>query len=177
LVVPAARGPAVADEPFQVGKRLGDREAPLGRAEVGAEEVEGDLVGRAQLVSQGRGCLIQPGAMVRDQLARAAGGVVNRVAVARVDDPRRELDRALEGGEVVAERVGPAFGIEADRGRDLVQQVVAGDQHAVAQETEMAVRVARKLDDRPPAHLAALVEQVRIDRVADERRECMSLLD
>src|SRR5438874_7407071 len=41
----------------------------------------------------------------------------------------------------------------------------------------MPVRVPGQLDDAPAVEVAALVEQVRVERVADERRKGMALLD
>src|SRR5207247_9741380 len=111
------------------------------------------------------------------QLLRPSRGVTDRLAVARIDDAWRELDRALERADVVAERVGPTFGIEADRRGDPVQQMVAGDQHALAQEAEVPVCMARQFDDLPAGERAPLVEQVRVAGVPDEGRERMSLLD
>jgi DNA repair photolyase len=111
---------------------------------------------------------------VLEQLSRASGRVVDRFTVARVDDPGRDLDRALERCEVVAERIGAAVGIEADRRRDPPEQMVAADQHAVTEKAEMPVGVSGQLDDVPARKLASFVEQLWIDRVADERRERMA---
>jgi len=91
--------------------------------------------------------------------------------VSRVDDARRELDRALEGSEVIPEWVGTAFRIETDRRGNLLQQMVTADQHIVTEKAEMSVGVARQLDDVPAGKLASLVEQLRVDRVAHERGE------
>ncbi len=55
--------------------------------------------------------------------------------------------------------------------------MIAPDQHAVAEEPKVAVGMAGKLENLPAADLTALVEQVGIDRVADERRERVSLDD
>jgi DNA repair photolyase len=112
--------------------------------------------------------------VVLEQLSRASGRVVDGFAVARVDDPGRELDRALERCEVVAERIGAAVGIEADRRRDPSEQMVAADQHAVTEKAEMPVGVSGQLDDVPARKLASFVEQLWIERVADERRERMA---
>ena len=55
--------------------------------------------------------------------------------------------------------------------------MVAADEHAVAEEAEVPVRVPGEIEDRPAVELAALVEQLRVAREADERRESMALLD
>ena len=80
--------------------------------------------------------------MVLDQRLGAACGVADRLPMTSVCDPRREGDRPLERGEIVAERIRPALGVEADRWRDVEQEVVAGNQDAVAEEAQMPVRVS-----------------------------------
>ena len=77
--------------------------------------------------------------------------------------------------EVVAERVRPCLGIEPDGRRDRAEQVVAGDQHAVALEADVAVRVAGELEHAPAVDLVAFAEQLRVAREADEGRERMAL--
>ena len=152
-------------------QRLRDREAALCRRQGVAEELQRDLVARLRLGAQRRLSRGQPRAVVFDQLARAGGWIGNRLAVARVDDVRGELDRPFERGQVIAERIGPALRIEADRRRDAAEQVVAADQDAVAEKAEMAVRVARQLEDLPSRDYAPLVDQVRAFGEADERRK------
>ena len=81
--------------------------------------------------------------MVFLQLARASGGIVDRLPVTGQRDPRLELDRAVERSEVVAERIGPARGPEPDGRRDAAEQMIRGDEHAVADKAELTVRVTR----------------------------------
>src|SRR5215468_12277970 len=115
--------------------------------------------------------------MMFDQLAGAAGGILDRLAVSRIEDAWGELDRPLERLEVVAERIRTAVRVEADGGRDRPQQMVAGDQDAVAQEPQLAVGMPRQLDHLPAGERAALVQEIRIERVLDERREHVTLFD
>ena len=109
--------------------------------------------------------------MVLQDLSRAPGGIGDDVVVAGKRQAGRELDRSLERGEVVAQRVGPRVRVEADRRRDLLQQVVARDEHAVAQEADVPVRVARELEHLPAVHLVSLLQPLGVAREADERRE------
>jgi len=177
LGVTAPCGPALAHDSFQVRERLRDGKAALRRAQLLAEEGQRDLVGRPGLVRERCRRLVEASAVVLDQLARPRACVVDRVAVPGVDDARRQLDRALERREVVAERVGATLGIETDGGRDPAQQVVATDENAVAEKSEMAVGVSGKLDDVPTLELTALVQELGVDRVADEWREGVALHD
>src|SRR5437899_2997850 len=82
---------------------------------------------------------VEPAAVVKDDLSRARGRVGDRLAVPRERKARRELDRPLEGVEVVAERIGARLGVEPDRRRDRGEQVVAGDEHAVALEADVPI--------------------------------------
>src|SRR5437016_5472156 len=115
--------------------------------------------------------------MVADDLSRARGRVVDRFAVARIDDPRRELDRSLQRAQVVTERVRAAFRVEADGRSDAREQVIAADQLTVPKKTEMSVSVTRQFDDTPAVELAPLVQKLGIAGEADERRERVPLLD
>ena len=99
--------------------------------------------------------------VVLDDLAGAAGRVVDRLAVPRQGQPRRELGDALQRGDEVAERVRAAIRVEADGRRDPREEMVACDQHAVLQEADVPVGVAGKLEDAPAGDLVALAERVR----------------
>src|SRR4051794_3771864 len=113
-----------------------------------------------------------------DELFRTPHRVADRLAVAGIDDTRCQLDRALERVEVIAQWIGAALGIQADRRRDRLQEMIAADQHAVvAQETDVPVRMSWQLDDLPGGKRAALVQQVRAACIPDEGRERMALLD
>ena len=107
--------------------------------------------------------------MVLLQLARSTCRILDRVAVPGQRDPRIELDRPVERREVVAERVGPARGPEPDRGRDPLEQVIRGDEHAVAQEAQLPVRVPGRSDQLPPVDVLAGLDEDRVTLVADER--------
>jgi DNA repair photolyase len=177
LVVPAAPGPAFPDEPLQVRERLRHRKAPLRGAQLRPEETEGDLVRAARLLREHGRRLLEPCAVVSDQLTGSAGGIRDRFAVPGIDDAGCELDRPLERREVVAERIRPALRVEPDRRRDLLQQMVTADEDAVAQEADMPVGVTRQLDDVPPTDMAPLVQQLGVECVADEGREGVAFLD
>ena len=123
-------GPILEHEPLEVGERLGDGEPPRGGLQVRAEEVERELVARARAVGERGLGHPEPLAVVLDQLVCAPHGILDRLAVTGQSNARRELDRALERPQVVAERVGPARGPEADRRRDSAEQVVGRDEHA-----------------------------------------------
>src|SRR6266480_4115765 len=90
LAVPAPRGPAVADEPLEVRQRLRNRKPALCRPELVAEQGQGDLVGGALLVGESRGRRVEPPMMMLDQLPGTRSGILDRFAVARIDDARRE---------------------------------------------------------------------------------------
>ena len=60
-----------------------------------------------------------------------------------------ELDRPLEGAEVIPERVRSARGPEAHGRRDPREQVIGCDQHAVVEQRQLAVGVARRRDELP----------------------------
>src|SRR6266545_1326001 len=160
-----------------MGKRLGDRKTALRRAQLLTEERERDLVGGASFARERGLGGVEPPPVVLDQLAGAPGGILDRLPVSRVYNAWRELDRPLQRREVVAERIRTAFRVEADRRRDSAEDMVAPDQDAVAQKAQVPVGVARQLDHAPVLQVAALVEQLRIDRIADERRERVTLHD
>src|ERR1051325_7443666 len=109
--------------------------------------------------------------MVLADLVAPAGRILDRLAVAGKRQSRSELDRALERGEVLAERVGARVGIEAHGRRDRAEQVIAGNEDAVAQQAEMAVCVTGQLEDLPTGDLFALPDRPRVAREADERAE------
>src|SRR5437870_1935142 len=92
-------------EVLEMGQRLGDGETALRGAELGAEDGQRDVVAGLGLWPKRRARHCEATLVVPDQIARAAGRVPNRPAVPWVHDPRRELDRALERREIVAERV------------------------------------------------------------------------
>ena len=76
----------------------------------------------------------------------------------------------LERAEVVAERVGPARGPEPDRRRDRREQVVGGDQDAVLEQRQLAVRVPRGGDDLPAVERVAVVDEHGVgDRLMNGR--------
>ena len=55
--------------------------------------------------------------------------------------------------------------------------MVARNEYAVAKEAEVPVGMTGELEGLPTADLAAFVQQLGVDRVADERREGVSLHD
>ena len=92
------------------------------------EEIVRDLVAGARLAAErGLGAVEPVGVVVGDRRA-ARRRIGDGYAVAAVRDARRELGDEPERVEVVAERVGPALGIEPDRGRDRREERVARDQ-------------------------------------------------
>ena len=103
------------------------------------------------------------------ELARATGGILDRLAVAGQRDAGCELDRPVERGEVVAERIGAAGRPQADRRRDPPEEVIRGDEHAVAQQAQLPVGVARRGDELPAVDVLARLDEDRIPLVADER--------
>ena len=107
--------------------------------------------------------------MVLDQLAGAADGVDDRVAVAGKRDLGRQLDRPLERLEEVAERIGPAGRPEPDGRRDPAEQVVGRDEHAPLQQAELPVGVPGRGDELPAVEAVAVVDEDRVALEADER--------
>src|SRR5215208_5159582 len=167
--VTGARGAALVDEPLEVRERLGDGKAPRGRAQLAPEELERDLIAAARRAAERGLGLVEPAPVVLDQGLGAGDRIGDRLAVAGVGDPRRELADAAERAEVVAERVGPAVGPPADGRRDRIEQEVGADEHAVAEQRDVAVGVPGHLEHAPAVDLVALVQQVRVAYEADER--------
>ena len=87
--------------------------------------------------------------MVGDQLPGPARRIVDRIAVPGQREPRVERDRRLERAEIVAERVGPAPRPEPHGRRDPAEEMVGGDEHAVAQQHQLAVGMAGRGDGLP----------------------------
>ena len=73
-------------------ERLGDREAPLGGAKLAGEEDVRELVPAPRPAAERRLGLVEPLAVVLDDLAGATGRVVDRLAVPGQSEPRRELE-------------------------------------------------------------------------------------
>ena len=107
--------------------------------------------------------------MVFLQLSRAARRILDRIPVAGQRNPRRQLDRPVERREVVAQRIGTARRPEPDRRRDPPEQMIRGDQHAVAKEAELPVGVTGCGDELPAVDLLARLDEDRVALVADER--------
>jgi hypothetical protein len=170
-------GAAFERETLEVRERLGDREPAGSGLEVVAEQRKGDLVGAARLLAERGRRGRQAVAMVGDQLAGATDRVAQRIPVARERERRAEVDRRAQRVEVVPERVGAARRPEADRGRDPVEEVVGGDEHAVPQQHQLAVGVARRGDRLPAVHDVARVEEPGVALEADERPVGRALLD
>src|SRR5437899_7879216 len=84
---------------------LGDREAARRGCQVRAEERKRQLVGCPRLVVQHRGELVEPLAMVLDQLDRPPERILERVAVTREGQPRSPLRQLVESPQVVTERI------------------------------------------------------------------------
>ena len=160
---------ALVHEPLEVRERLCDREASSSRGEIGTEEGEREHVARLWLGRERRNGLFETHAVVLLQLLRATGRILDRLAVAGQRDPGRELDRAVECGEVVAERVGAAGRPETDGRRDPAEEVISRDEDAVAHETELPVRVAGRRDQLPAVDVLACLDENRVALVADER--------
>ena len=78
---------ALVHEPLEVRERLGDREAASSRGEIGAEEGERQLVSGLRLSRERRDGFLETHAVMLLQLAGAADGIVDRVAVAGERDP------------------------------------------------------------------------------------------
>ena len=150
-------------------ERLGDRETAPRSRQVGAEERERELVAGLRLGPSAATVSSSRTRMVLLQLARASGRILDRLAVAGQRDPRRELDRAVERREVVAERIGPARRPEPDRRRDPAEQMIGGDEHAVAEQAELTVGVTRCGDELPAVDVLAGLDEDRVALVADER--------
>jgi hypothetical protein len=85
-----------------VGERLGDREPALARATVVREQGVGELVAAARLGAERGDGLVEPVAVVPDDLAGAGRRVFDRLAVARQRQARCLLGNAFERGNLVA---------------------------------------------------------------------------
>src|SRR5439155_6790077 len=96
VVVTETRGPTLTDKPFQVRQGLCNRETTLGGRQLPSEYVERDLVGGAGLGGERGRVIVQPDPVVFDQLTGTIGCIIDRLAVPRIDDTGRELDRAFQ---------------------------------------------------------------------------------
>ncbi len=95
------------------------------------------------------------------ELARPPDRILDQGLVTRERDPRRELDRALERREVVAERIRTARRPEAHGRGDPSQEVVGRDEDAVLQETELTVGVTGCSDELPAVQRFARLDEDR----------------
>ncbi len=170
-------GPALVYQSLHVRERLGNREAALRRIERGRKERERDLIAGPRLPAERGLGPVEPLAMVLDDLSRPCSRVSDRLAVSRQRQPGRERDRTLEGRQVLAQGIRSGLGIQADRRRDVRQEVIAGDEHAVAKEAEVAVGVAGELDHFPAVDLLAFADFLGVARVVDERLGGAPLLE
>ena len=106
--------------------------------------------------------------VVLDQLAGAADGIGDRVAVPGQRDLGRELDRPLERLEEVAERVGAARGQ-----RPTVGEIRPSRWSAETRTRSLAGRAARRRgrggDELPAVEPVAVVDEDRVALEADER--------
>src|SRR6185503_10257886 len=111
---------------------------------------------------ESRGRLGQTRAVMHLQLARTACWILDQVPVTGQCDPRIELDGAIERCEVVAERIGTARRPEPDRRGDAAQQMVGCNEHAVADETQLAIGVAGRGDELPSVDVLAGLDEPRV---------------
>jgi DNA repair photolyase len=158
-----------------VGKGLGDRKTPSGGVEIRWEDRDRDLVSGTGAVTQRGGSRVEPLAVVRDQLAGTPCRVFDRFTVARQGQLGRQLDRALEGAEVGAERVGAAVGVTPDGRRDVGQQMVSCDEYAVALEPDVTIRMAGEVEHAPAIQRVSLVKQLGTVGRPDERAREVAL--
>ena len=144
-------------------ERLRDREPAARGVEIRSEQGERELVARPWLLAERVDRRGEPLVVMRLQLAGAPDRILDRVAVARKRKARLELDRAVEGGEEVAQRIGTARRPEADRRRDAPEQVVGGDQNAVAQETDKPQDALKAYAARPAGMLPVTLREGKKD--------------
>jgi len=149
-------------------ERLGDREPPRGGFQVVAEQRERDVVGVSRLLAERGGRHGQALGVMLDQLPRTADRIGERLAVTRERERRLEVDRRPERSEIVAERIGSARGPQADGRGDPAEKVVGGDEHAAAEQHQLAVGVAGRGNGFPARDDVAGIEELRIRSVADE---------
>src|SRR5262245_38933767 len=150
-------------------QRLGDGEATSRRGQLRSEEHEGELVAGPWLNVERVGRSVEAIAVVLLELARTARRIVDGIAVPRERDLGIELDRAVERGQVVAERVRPARRPEADGRRDAPEEVIGGNEDPVPEQAQLAVGVARRGDELPTVHVLARLDEDGIALIADER--------
>jgi len=82
------------DESLEVRERLGDREAASRCGKIRSEERERDLVAGLRLSPERGDRLLEAKPVMFLQLARAPGGIVDRLPVTGQRDPGVELDRS-----------------------------------------------------------------------------------
>ena len=117
---------------------------------------ERELVARLRARAERFGRRVQPFAVMQLELPRTARRVVDRVAVPGQCDLGIELDRPVERGEVVAERIRPARRPETDGRRERPKEMVGRDEDAVANEAQLPIGVAwrgNRAPSRRPARL------------------------
>jgi DNA repair photolyase len=172
-----AVGATVENQALQVGQRLGDCEAARARLQVVAEKRERHGIAGLGLTSERSFRRIESLFVMRDQRVGAAHGILDRLTVARQREAWGQLDRLLQRGEVVAERVRPALGPEADRRRDRIEQVVGSDEDVVTEQAKLTVRVTGRRNDGPATHVIPGGDRRGRVVVADVRPVVGSLLD
>jgi hypothetical protein len=89
-----------------VRPRLSQRKTAEDRGEVAGKERQRNVVGGSRVGIERLGRLLEPQHVMGDQLAGAAGRILDRLVVAGKGDPGIELDDPLERLDVVAERIG-----------------------------------------------------------------------
>src|SRR5438105_13987888 len=80
--VPGTRGPACENQVLEVREGLGEGKTAPARIQVLAEERDRDLVGVPRPGAKRCGGLVEPAAMVFDDLPRPSRGVLDGIAVA-----------------------------------------------------------------------------------------------
>ena len=160
----ADRAPFVLEK-SQVGERLADREAQLVAVELAPEEHRHQLR-RGPRLDQRVERLVEPRGVMVAQEGEPRVQAAERETVRRQHQGvRRHRLEAAERVEIEAQRIEPGLlGPDTDVGRDLRQDLIAGDQHAARFVPEARV-LGRVAEDRQNAKRPA----------AD--RDCIALTD
>src|SRR5215203_2007949 len=145
---------------FEVGQRLGEREAELMGGEVLGEDAARDLEGRCRLAVEGGEHCREALLVVREEFVYAPVHVVKKRTVPREDEIHAKAPQPFKGIEVAPERPRGRVGPEPDVRRDLEQQVVSGEQELASLVVQDEVKIGVAWRVHHPRLAASELERV-----------------
>ncbi len=150
---------------------LGEREPPQRRRQVVREQDQRDVVRGLRSPPQRIHRLLETRVVMRRDLERAPGGILQRFVMSGEREARLQRDDRRQRLKVVGQRIRPRFGPQPDVRGDRAEQRVTRHQHAVTKQRQMPVGVAREVQHLPAVHRVPRLERLRIADEAHEPRE------